>query len=125
MSHQDDERIPEHLTDTSRQRREQRTRRQHRRFLKGPIPTRWLKTAAGLTGRALEVGLALWYKHGLLGQADSIAVTNALVQVIGPISRKARYRALNALEKARLVAVTRQPGRAPRAMILDVGEDLE
>ena len=112
------ERIPERLTDASRRRRGEQTKRQNGRFLKGPIPTLWLRTAAALPGKALSVGVALWFKRGLTGRGDNIVVTDALVREIMVINRKTRYRALEALEGAGLIAVTRRRGVAPRVTIL-------
>ena len=34
-------------------------------FVKGPIPLEWLSGAAKLPGKALHVGVALWYLYGL------------------------------------------------------------
>ena len=112
------ERIPERLTDASRQRRGEQTRRQNGRFVKGPIPILWITTAAKLPGKALHVGIALWFKCGLTGRGDDIAVTDSLVRDIMPMDRKTRYRALEALEDAGLIAVTRRRGIAPRVTIL-------
>mgnify|MGYP000857347998 FL=1 len=110
--------IPERLTELSQRRREGYGQRRNGRFVRGPIPLRWLKTAAALPGKALQVGIALWFKWGVVGQAGTIAVTDSLVSEIDPMDRKTRYRALKSLEEAQLVAVTRRPGMAPRAAII-------
>ena len=34
-------------------------------FLKGPVPLRWLVSAARLPGKSLHAGIALWYVAGL------------------------------------------------------------
>ena len=62
-----------HLTPSSfhqeapRQHQQPRIPRHNRgeRFLKGPIPWRWLEVAARLPGRALAVALVLWHLIGL------------------------------------------------------------
>jgi hypothetical protein len=38
---------------------------QGEKFLKEPIPLEWLVQAACLPGRAVHVGVALWYQAGL------------------------------------------------------------
>jgi hypothetical protein len=70
-------------------------------FLKGPIPLSWLEHAGGLPGKALHVGLALWFRAGMLGE-DWIKVSNALVSRLG-VERNAKRRALQQLAQAGLV----------------------
>src|SRR5262249_57800537 len=35
------------------------------KFLRGPVPLAWLRRAAEFPGKALAVGLALWFLHGV------------------------------------------------------------
>lgn len=112
-------RIPEQLTDASRRRHGERARRHDELFLKGPIPVAWLQKAAALSGKALPVALAIRFMHGLNGGATDIAVTDRVVGRIVVVDRKTRYRALEALENAGLIAVARRRGAAPRVKILD------
>ncbi|MGA2255664.1 MAG: hypothetical protein ABSG53_13545 [Thermoguttaceae bacterium] len=75
-------------------------------FLKGPIPLPWLSAASQLAGKApLAVGLALWFESGRR-RSDEVTLTTAILNRFG-VSRKAKYRGLNALEKAGLVNVVR------------------
>lgn len=87
------------------------------RFLKGPVPLIWLETAARLPGRSLHVGIALWYAAGLT-RSRSVTLSNVSGARFG-LDRNAKYRALDCLEGAGLIAVQRKLGRAPVVTILD------
>ncbi|EIC21447.1 hypothetical protein Thi970DRAFT_01655 [Thiorhodovibrio frisius] len=75
-------------------------------FVKGPIPLNWLERAARLPGKALHVGLALWFRAGMVGDAW-VKLSNGLVARFG-VERNAKRRALTALQGAGLVET--QPG---------------
>ena len=85
-------------------------------FLRGPIPLSWLRTAAVLPGKALAVGLGLWFKVGATNQGE-VKMSTRLLNKLG-LSRYAGYRGLAALEKAGLVTADRRRGRCPRVTIL-------
>lgn len=85
-------------------------------FLKGPVPLAWLARAAQLPGRALHVGVLLWFQHGMAG-ADRVRVRTSTLRSFG-IDRYAEYRGLTALERDGLVRVERAPGRRPFVTIL-------
>ena len=85
-------------------------------FVMGPIPLAWLGPAAHLPGKALAVGLAIWYQRGLR-KCESVTLTGPILNQFG-VDRHAKYRALAALEKAGLVRVKRQLGKNPRVEIL-------
>ncbi len=89
-------------------------------FLKGPIPGAWLQIATGLPGRALHVGLALWFMCGLTKQQE-VRVTRRVRQRFS-IPQDAFQRGLQKLEAVGLVSVARQPGRTPLIAILDASE---
>lgn len=91
------------------------------RFLKGPIPLRWLEAAAVLPGRSLHAGIALWYAAGLTRSA-SVPLSNISGLRFG-LDRNAKYRALDWLEKAGLVSVERKLGRAPVVTIMLPGPE--
>jgi hypothetical protein len=76
------------------------------KFLKGPIPWRWLELAAELPGKALAVGLALWREAGC--RKERTVPLN--LSHLG-MSRRTAQRGLRALGKARLVAVEQRDGR--------------
>jgi hypothetical protein len=80
-------------------------------FLKGPIPGEWLTRAAGLSFRALRVGLALWYLAGVK-KSRVVKPTWDTWQRFG-LSPDAGQRGLAALERAGLVTVDRHRGRCP------------
>jgi hypothetical protein len=87
-------------------------------FLCGPIPCDWLARAARLPGKALAVGVALWFKAGLSKRNAMVRLTGKLMEQFG-IGRYAQYRGLKALEAAGLVSVERRRGCAPMVTILD------
>jgi len=91
------------------------------RFLKGPVPMRWLERAAQQPGRALHVGIALWLFAGLT-KSGSIRLSLSRLSGLG-LDRHAGSRGLHALEAVGLVAVERHAGRAPRVTLLEVPAD--
>jgi hypothetical protein len=85
-------------------------------FLRGPIPLRWLQCASQLPGKALHVGLVLWYLAGLSG-ALTVTLTRTKLQQFG-VHHETGRRALLALEHAKLVQVERHGKRSPRVTLL-------
>src|SRR5262245_30594087 len=87
----------------------------HRRpgepFLKGPIPMSWLERAAQQPGRALHVGIVLWFSAGLT-QRWNVRLALSRLSAFG-LDRYAASRGLRALEAAGLVSVDRHAGRVP------------
>ncbi len=86
-------------------------------FLKGPIPLPWLETAARLPGKSIHASVAIWYAAGLT-RSRSVALSNVAGLRFG-LDRNAKYRALQWLESAGLIAVERKLGRAPVIKILN------
>ncbi len=84
------------------------------RFLKGPIPWRWLELAAGLPGQALVVGLAIWREAGC--RNERTVPLNLSAQ---GVPRRTACRALQALAGAGLVTVTHRDGRPPLVTLND------
>jgi hypothetical protein len=62
------------------------------------------------------VGLAIWYLRGLKN-CETVKLTGPILNQFG-VDRHAKYRALAALEKARLVRVERRMGKNPTVEIL-------
>jgi hypothetical protein len=87
------------------------------KFLKGPIPWRWVEAAAVLPGKALAVGLAVWREAGC-AKARTVTVTLARLSRPGWSADTTR-RAVQALERAGLVAVERLPGHALRVTLTE------
>src|SRR5438034_5608908 len=87
------------------------------RFLKGPIPWAWLMRAAQLPGRALHIGVALWFLSGLT-RSFTVRLGGRPLAELG-VDRHSKYRALRQLEAAGLVRITRRPGQNPTVTTLD------
>ena len=87
-----------------------------RRFLRGPVPLDWLQQSALLPGRAVHLGIALWFLDGFR-QTGTIKAEPKLLREFG-MDRHASYRALNRLEKAGLISVERKKGAAPMVTLL-------
>src|SRR4051794_19139255 len=79
------------------------------RYLKGPVPWRWLARAMALRGKALAIGLMLWQLRGM-ARRDTVLFCLTRAEAEGIPTTTAR-RAIRALEGAGLVAVERRPGR--------------
>lgn len=87
------------------------------RFLRGPIPWRWLETAGKLPGKALHVAIAVWLLNSLK-RGRPAKWEPATAETLG-VGRHAAYRGLAALERAGLIAVDRRNGRCPVVTILE------
>jgi hypothetical protein len=86
------------------------------RFIKGPLPFKWMCVAASLPGRALAVGLALWFEAGCK-KSDSVTLTSKLLGCFG-LERGAKMRALQNLQRAGLIEYSVTPGKNPEVRIL-------
>jgi hypothetical protein len=110
-SNQDDIKETEVETDLVRQSRIRRGER----FLKGPIPLKDIAAAACLPGHALALFLAVHHQTALTGK-PIVTLPARLLAELG-ISRGAKSRGLQVLEKAGLVTVARSRGRAARIQL--------
>lgn len=95
--------------------------RQGEKFLKGPVPWRWLEHAAQLPGKSLHVALALWFLAGL-NKSATVKLGQQLANDLG-IDRRAKDRALKWLTQAELISVQAQQGCAPVITLLDMALD--
>jgi hypothetical protein len=93
------------------------------RFLKGPVPWKWLSQAAVLRGRALHVGVALWHLAGMRKSA-TVSLSRRVLDELG-VRRHSGYRALKSLEAVGLVGVSRRPGRLPRVTLLSAASQVD
>ncbi len=96
--------------------REVKHSNRQQRFLKGPVPLHWLIAASQLPGKALAVGIAIWFRAGLT-RSSSITLSSSHLALWG-IDRSAKLRALNALEEASLIALERRNGKNPIITII-------
>ena len=87
------------------------------KFLKGPIPYRWLSKAAEQGGKTLHVAIALWFLAGLK-RTWTISLSRRTLEDFG-VNRHSSYRGLKKLENIGLVSVVRRPGCLPKVTILD------
>lgn len=87
-----------------------------RLFIKGPIPLPWVELAAQLPGKALALGIGLWWLQGMVRDAE-VKLSKRLLQSFN-ISRDAAADGLRRLEKAGLVRVKRAPGKRPSVRIV-------
>ena len=86
-------------------------------FLKGPIPMSWIKTAAELPGKALQLGIAIWWLRPM-AKTENFKLTQKALDYVG-ISRDASYDALARLEASGLIRVQRLPGQRPLVGVLN------
>ena len=86
-------------------------------FLKGPVPLAWLASAAALRGRALAVGVLVWFMVGIR-RANVVTIPSSRMAEFG-LNRFAFYRGLAALEWRGLVRVERRRGSMARITLVD------
>lgn len=113
----DDDEVPSRLSPTSAAARTAQQARRAKQFVRGPIPMRWLEKAATLPGKALPVGLLLWFCRGFdPDSTQPIPVTPTLLARLG-VGRKAGAAAIRRLKKAGLLTAEFGRGRCPRVML--------
>jgi hypothetical protein len=88
-------------------------------FLRGPIPLDWLGSAAALPGKTLNVGIALWWLHGM-AKGKPFKLTQKALQTLN-VERDAASAALVRLEQAGLIRVVRKPGQRPMVSMAVAG----
>ena len=96
------------------------TKRITKKFLKGPILLDWLKGAARLPGRTLQVGVILHYLSGVM-RSTEVKFSYLLAEEFG-VKRHAAYRALKALENEGLIKVQRGVGKCPIVQLIEISE---
>ena len=90
-------------------------------FLKGPIPITWLSAAASLPGKALHLGVALWWLQGMR-KTPHIKITQKALHFFA-LSRDATRDGLLRLENKGLIRVQRRPGQRPMVWLLPESAD--
>ena len=78
----------------------------------------WLNEAARLPGKALNLGIAIWWLAGM-AQTKTFKLTGKALAQLG-VSRDAAADALKRLEGRGLIRVQRAPGQRPTVEILSV-----
>lgn len=93
------------------------------KYLAGPVPLPWLARAARLPGQSLQVALVLW--HQVQVRRAAIRPSRELLASFG-VSPDAATRAYAELERAGLICVVREKGKAPTITIRDIagGEEM-
>lgn len=87
-------------------------------FLRGPIPLAWLAVAAKLSGKTVNVAIALWWRHGM-AKGKPFKLTQMALTAMN-VERDAERLGLARLEQAGLIQVERKPGQRPNISILDL-----
>jgi hypothetical protein len=80
-------------------------------------PLAWIQAASPIKGKALAVGVAIWYQAGLK-KSQRVKLPSSLLRAFG-INRHSGYRALRELERAGLLKVERRRGECPVVEIID------
>jgi DNA-binding transcriptional ArsR family regulator len=91
-------------------------------FLKGPIPMAWLNEAAKLPGKAINLGIAIWWLNGM-AKSKPFKLTGKALGLLR-VSRDAASSALKRLEAQGLIRVQRFPGQRPTVEILSVAANV-
>lgn len=90
------------------------------KFLKGPIPWKWIVLAARQPGKALHVSIALWFWAGI-SKSRQVKLNNILLKALG-VTRYAKHRSLMSLEQAGLISMEQTRGKSPIVTLLDPPE---
>jgi len=80
-----------------------------KKFLRGPIPLDWLSAAARLPGKAINVGIALWWLAGM--SKSGVLKLTRQAQLALNISKDAERDGLRRLQQAGLIELTARPGQ--------------
>ena len=90
-------------------------RRRAGRFV-APMPLEWFRLACRLPGKAAALAVVIWHL-ARLRKSDTLVLTQTSLDEFG-ISRQAKYRALERLEAAGLIAVQRRDKKNPQVTVL-------
>src|SRR4051812_6814375 len=81
-----------------------------RRFVRGPVPLPWLVKAGQTKGKALALGVYLWFYNGVK-KTNEFDINLSRIASIFNTSRRSMQRALQLLEQKGLVVVVRSQGK--------------
>jgi hypothetical protein len=100
-------------------------RRKPRQVITGnfvpPIPLGWIVKASRLSGRALEVAIAIRIQSAFM-KSQPVSLTNWTMKLFR-IDVYAKSRALSSLEQAGLIQIERKPGCNPVVTIMEIEEE--
>jgi hypothetical protein len=82
------------------------------------IPLSWAEQASHLPGKALHVGIIIWYLAGV-SKSDTVRLTRRWLRRFG-IHHETGRRALVTLEQADLIAVKRMGKKSPWVTLLKI-----
>lgn len=100
---------PSHAIQSSDTLNAKQSRRVSGKFIRGPIPLDWVIKAGRLKGKALQVGMILWFESGCAG-SRTVPLRQSLARRFG-CHHDTIIRAVRELEKAGLITVDNIPGR--------------
>ena len=101
--------------------------RQHRQYVRGPLPLKWFQKASTISRTAAVVGMVIWriaYQRKLWGHdsqrrtSGHIKVTNQTCMKWG-ICGNSKNTALRLMEEAGLIRLETKRGRSPIVQIID------
>ena len=87
------------------------------RYIKGPVPLQWMARAGQLPGKAIHVGIALWFLSGVK-RSREFKLSYKLLEFFD-VDRYSAYRALLELESEGLITTERHSGRSPIVTLLE------
>ena len=90
------------------------------KFLRGPIPLQWIEAASALPGKALAIGIRLWFESGCRNGCSTVPLNLTATKM----PRRSAQRALQALVNARLVSVEHRKGRPALVTLLSSGREV-
>jgi len=85
-------------------------------FVRGPIPLAWLRRAARLPGKTINVAVALWWRHGM-AKGRPFKLTQMALNALN-VGRDAAGAALLLLEQEGLIQVERKSGQRPNISLV-------
>ena len=76
------------------------------------VPWAWAERLQGASGKTYRVAICLLYLHWRGSKSGPIKLPNGMLKIDG-VSRQSKWRALNDLERRRLIVVEHRPRKSP------------
>lgn len=86
------------------------------KFIAANVPWSWFAIAAGLPGKALAIGMLVWWLV-TVNKQPVVAFSYKRAECTG-LSHESIRQSIRKLELAGLISVQRAPGRSPRIRVL-------